>query len=114
MQSAIEDFARQLASVVKRFLRIKVWRGTECIVLGGGFRASRVGELAVARAAILLKENNLNVDVLPIHHDPDEAGLFGAAHLLPAWMRDGNHAILAADVGGSNIRSGIVKLNLEK
>jgi predicted NBD/HSP70 family sugar kinase len=114
IQSAIEDFARQLASVVKRFLRIKAWRGTECIVLGGGFRASRVGELAIARAAILLKEDDVNVNLRPIHHDPDEAGLIGAAHLLPAWMLDGHDAILAADVGGSNIRAGIVELNLEK
>jgi predicted NBD/HSP70 family sugar kinase len=114
IQSAIEDFARQLASVVKRFLRIKAWRGTGSIVLGGGFRASRVGELAIARAAILLKEDDINVDLQPIHHDPDEAGLIGAAHLLPAWMLDGHDAILAADVGGSNIRVGVVDLNLEK
>jgi predicted NBD/HSP70 family sugar kinase len=114
IQSAIEDFARQLASVVDRFLRIKAWRGTKCIVLGGGFRASRVGELAIARAAILLKEDGVNIDLHPIHHDPDEAGLLGAAHLLPAWMLDGHDAILAADVGGSNIRAGIVDLNLEK
>ena len=114
IQSAIEDFAQQLASVVKRFLRIKAWRGTKCIVLGGGLRASRVGELSIARAAILLKEGDVNVDLRPIHHDPDEAGLIGAAHLLPAWMLDGHDGILAADVGGSNIRAGIVDLNLER
>ena len=114
IQSAIEDFAQQLASVVKRFLRIKAWRGTKCIVLGGGLRASRVGELSIARAAILLKEGDVNVDLRPIHHDPDEAGLIGAAHLLPSWMLDGHDGILAADVGGSNIRAGIVDLNLER
>ena len=114
IQSAIEDFAQQLASVVKRFLRIKAWRGTKCIVLGGGLRASRVGELSIARAAILLKEGDVNVDLRPIHHDPNEAGLIGAAHLLPSWMLDGHDGILAADVGGSNIRAGIVDLNLER
>src|SRR5215471_4549428 len=114
IQSAIEDFARQLASVVKRFLRIKAWRGTDCIVLGGGFRASRVGELAIARAAILLKEEHVNVELAPIRNDPDEAGLIGAAHLLPAWMLKGHDGILAVDVGGTNIRAGVVELNLKK
>jgi predicted NBD/HSP70 family sugar kinase len=114
VQSAIEDFARQLASVIRRFLRLKSWRDTECIVVGGGFRASRVGELAIARAGILLKEEKLAIDLRPIHNDPDEAGLVGAAHLLPAWMLDGQEAMLAVDVGGSNIRAGLVELNIAK
>jgi predicted NBD/HSP70 family sugar kinase len=54
------------------------------------------------------------VELRPIHNDPDEAGLLGAAHLLPAWMLHGHDAILAVDVGGTNIRAGIVRLNLDK
>ncbi len=38
----------------------------------------------------------------------------GAAHLLPAWMLKGYEGILAVDVGGTNIRAGIVELNLKK
>jgi predicted NBD/HSP70 family sugar kinase len=51
---------------------------------------------------------------LPIHHDPNEAGLIGAAHLAPRWMFEAHDAILAVDIGGTNIRAGVVALNLKK
>lgn len=114
VQSAVEDFAQQLTSVIKRFMRLKQWRDTECIVVGGGFRGSRIGEVAIARAALLLKADQINVDIEMIRNDPDEAGLLGAAHLLPAWMLKGHDGILAVDVGGTNIRAGVVELNLGK
>jgi hypothetical protein len=114
VQGAVEDFARQLTVVIKRFLRLKAWRDTECIVIGGGFRAGRIGELAIARTGILLKEDDVVVDLQPIHNDPDEAGLIGAGHLLPPWMLNGHEGMLAVDVGGSNIRAGVVELNLKK
>jgi predicted NBD/HSP70 family sugar kinase len=114
VQSAVEDFAQQLASVIRRFLRLKAWRDTECIVVGGGFRAGRIGELVIARTAIILKSDGIGLDLQLIHDHPDEAGLIGAAHLLPAWMVEGHDAMLAVDVGGTNIRAGVVKLNLAK
>ena len=114
VQSAVEEFAQQLALVIRRFLRLKDWRDTECLVIGGGFRASRVGELAVGRASLLLKADEVDIDLELIRSDPDEAGLLGAAHLLPAWMLKGYEGILAVDVGGTNIRAGIVELNLKK
>jgi predicted NBD/HSP70 family sugar kinase len=114
VQSAIEKFAGRLAGVIKRFLRQKPWRDAEHVVVGGGLRASRVGELAVGRAAILLKENGTEIELSPIHNHPDEAGLIGTVHLLPPWMVKGHHAILAVDIGGTNIRAGIVELNLKK
>ncbi len=114
VQSAIEEFAQQLALVIRRFLCLKAWRDTECLVIGGGFSGSRIGELAVGRAGLLLKADDINVDLELIRSDPDEAGLLGAAHLLPAWMLKGYEGILAVDVGGTNIRAGIVELNLKK
>jgi predicted NBD/HSP70 family sugar kinase len=114
VQSAVEDFAQQLAQVIRRFLRLKDWRDTECLVIGGGFRASRIGELAVGRASLLLKADDVPIDLELIRSDPDHAGLIGAAHLLPAWMLKGYDAILAVDVGGTNIRAGVVDLNLGK
>lgn len=114
VQSAVEDFAQQLAGVIRRFLRTKDWRGTQCLVIGGGFRASRLGELAIGRAGVLLKSEGIDIDLEPIRNDPDEAGLLGAAHLLPPWMLKGHDGILAVDVGGTNIRAGVVALNLKK
>ena len=114
VQSAVEEFAQQLAKVIRRFLRQKTWRDTDSIVIGGGFRASRVGELAIARTELILKAEEIPIDIELIRHDPDEAGLLGAAHLLPAWMLAGYEGILAVDVGGTNIRTGVVKLNQGK
>lgn len=114
IQSAVEDFAQQLAGVIRRFLRLKAWRDTQSIVIGGGFSGSRIGQLAVGRAALLLKAEDVPIDLEIIRHDPDEAGLLGAGHLLPAWMLKGHDGILAVDVGGTNIRAGIVELNLSK
>ena len=43
IHSAVEDFAQTLAGVIKRFLKDPSWRGTQCIVVGGGFRAKPRG-----------------------------------------------------------------------
>jgi predicted NBD/HSP70 family sugar kinase len=83
-------------------------------VIGGGFRASRVGELAIGRAAVILKADKIAVDVVPIRRAPDEAGLIGGAFLAPRWMFEAHDAILAVDIGGTNIRAGVVALNLKK
>jgi predicted NBD/HSP70 family sugar kinase len=84
------------------------------VAVGGGFRAARIGELAVARAAVLLKADDIDIDLVPIRYHPDEAGLIGAAHLAPSWLFKGHDGILAVDIGGTNIRAGVVELNLKK
>src|SRR5712671_3334555 len=38
--SAIEEYAQSFANVVRRFFKLKAWRNTQRIVVGGGFRAS--------------------------------------------------------------------------
>jgi hypothetical protein len=114
IHGAIEDFAGELAVVIRRYRRTKGWKNVERIAAGGGFRESRVGELAIARAATLLKADGIEVDIRPIGNHPDEAGLIGAAHLMPGWMLAGHDAILAVDIGGSNIRAGVVRLGIKK
>jgi len=114
IHGAIEEFAQELALVIRRFLKLKAWSGTERIVVGGGFRAHRVGELAIGRAGVILKADKIKVDLVPIRNDPDEAGLIGAAHLAPAWMFKAHDAIVGVDIGGTNMRAGIVNLNLKK
>lgn len=114
VHSAIERYAESLASVVRRFCRFKAWSNVERIVVGGGFRQSRVGELAIARAGIILRTEAQAIDLVPIRHHPDEAGLIGNAHIAPKWMFEAFDSLVAVDIGGSNIRTGIVELRQDK
>jgi hypothetical protein len=113
IQGAIEEFSQELALVIRRFLRLKDWKDTERIAVGGGFRAGQIGELVIGRTAVILKADKIHVDLSPIHNHPDEAGLMGAVHLAPAWMFRAFDAILGVDIGGTNIRAGVVQLNLK-
>jgi predicted NBD/HSP70 family sugar kinase len=103
VQGTIEDFAQELALVIRRFLKLKAWRDIESIVVGGGFRAT-----------VILKSDKVPIELLPVRNQPDEAGLIGAAHLAPRWMFEAHDAILAVDIGGTNIRAGVIALNLKK
>ncbi|MGC2177311.1 MAG: ROK family protein [Bradyrhizobium sp.] len=114
VHGAIEEFARELAYVTSRFLKTKAWADTERIVVGGGFRQSRVGELAIARADILLKAEGFKVDLWPIRFDPDDAGLIGCLHLAPSWIFEAHDSIVAVDIGGTNIRCGLVETRWKK
>jgi hypothetical protein len=114
VQGAIEEFAQELALVIRRFLKLKAWKDTERLVIGGGFRGSRVGELAIGRTSVILKAEDIKLEMVPIRSDPDEAGLLGCLHLAPSWMFKGFDAILAVDIGGTNIRAGVVEPNLKK
>ena len=110
----IEDFAKEFATVIRRILRLQGWRGTQRIVVGGGLRGGRIGELAIGRTAVLLKEADHDIQLQPIRHHPDEAGLIGCIHLAPSWIFSGHDSILAVDIGGSNIRVGIIELQQSK
>src|SRR5215216_168580 len=114
VQGALEEFAQELAFVTRRFLKAKAWRDTERIVVGGGLRRSKFGELAIGRAGVIIKGEGIKIDLQPIRHHPDDAGLIGAAHLAPSWIFRGHDSILAVDIGGTNIRTGLVRLNLKK
>jgi hypothetical protein len=110
----IEEFSQRFVRVICRFMRLKAWKKTQRIVVGGGLRASRIGELAIGRTSVLLKKEGRLVDLVPIRHDPDEAGLLGCTQLAPAPFFVGYDGILAVDIGGANIRAGIVKLDDRK
>ncbi|MFL6827294.1 MAG: ROK family protein [Bradyrhizobium sp.] len=114
VHGAIEEFAQELAYVTERFLKSKAWAGTERIVVGGGFRESRVGELAIARSEIILKAEGFKVDLVPIRYHPDDAGLIGCLHLAPSWIFEAHDSILAVDIGGTNIRCGVVETRFKK
>ena len=114
IHGAIEDFAQEFAAVIRRFLRLKEWKDTPRIVIGGGLRQSRVGELAIGRTAVILKTGGNEIDLRPISHPSDHAGLIGCVQLVPAWILAGHDSILAVDVGGTNIRAGLVELRTKK
>jgi predicted NBD/HSP70 family sugar kinase len=114
VHSAVEDFAQELAYVTRRFLKTKAWEKTQRIVVGGGFRDSRLGELAIARAEIILKDEDFKIEIMPIRHHPDDAGLIGALHLAPSWIFEGHDTIVAVDIGGTNIRCGVVETRTKK
>src|SRR5690349_7037039 len=114
IHAAIEEFSQEFALIIQRYLKLKEWKNTERIVIGGGFRASRIGELVTGRTSVILKAQKIDVELIPIRNHPDEAGLLGAVHLAPVWMFKAFDAVLAVDIGGTNIRAGIVQLNLKK
>lgn len=108
VQGAIEDYAGALADVVRRFLALPEWQGTQRIMIGGGLSSMRVGEVAVGRAAVLLRAEGVPVRLSPIRLDPDEAGLVGAARLVPRGVLAQADAVLTADLGGTSFRAGVV------
>ncbi|SKA20353.1 ROK family protein [Enhydrobacter aerosaccus] len=114
VHTAVEEFGNELATVVRRFLRLRDWAGTERIVVGGGLSASHIGQLAMGRAAVLLAGDGISIDLRTIDNHPDKAGLIGAVQLAPTWMLEGHDAIVAADIGGTNLRVGIVELKIKK
>jgi hypothetical protein len=109
VHAAIEEFAESLAEVIQSFLRQPSWQGVERIVIGGGFPESDVGERAVLQAAAILQEMKVQVELARICHEPDDAGLLGWLHLTPPELLEHYDAILALDIGGTNVRCGIVK-----
>jgi len=106
--AAMEEFAQELAAAIQCFFSLDTWRDTERIVIGGGFREGRVGEITIGRTVAVLQSLGLGVDLVPIHHHPDVAGLIGSIHLVPPAVFEHHDGILAVDVGGTNIRAGAV------
>jgi len=110
VHGAIEEFAEELAWVIERFLRQPSWQGVERIVIGGGFPESDVGERAVLQAAAILQGMGIDVQLGRIGHETDDGGLLGWLHLAPPPLLKGRDAILAIDIGGTNVRCGIVTM----
>ncbi|MDR6538170.1 ROK family protein [Variovorax soli] len=109
VHAAIEEFAEALADVIRSFLRQPSWKGVQRIVIGGGFPESDVGERAVLQAAAILQELKVQVELARISHETDDGGLLGWVHLAPPELLEHYDAILALDIGGTNVRCGIVK-----
>lgn len=114
LEGAIEEFAEELAHVVRRFLREPSWDKVQRIVIGGGFPESAVGERAILQAAMVLQQMKVKVPIARLSHEVDDGGLIGWVHLVPPDMLAAHDAILAVDIGGTNLRCGIVKTRRKK
>jgi len=114
MHGAIEEFAEELAFVIQRFTRQPSWKKVERIVVGGGFIESDVGERAILQTAAILEDMGVHVQLGRLSHDVDDGGLIGWVHLTPKDMLKKHDAILAVDIGGTNVRCGIVKTRRRK
>jgi hypothetical protein len=114
VQSAVSEFAQELAKVTCRFLRTENWKGTEHIVVGGGLSGSHIGQLAIEKASMLVHDGGQAAKMSAITHAPDVAGLLGGTALAPAWMLKGHDAIISCDIGGTNLRVGIIELERKK
>jgi predicted NBD/HSP70 family sugar kinase len=111
---AVESYAARLAHVVRVFLDHDDWRGVEAILMGGGMSTSEFGRLGLRRARRLLRDAGLEVRLKRLKVDPDDAALLGWASLLPAEFARTHDALLAVDVGGTNLRCGLVAHRLEE
>ena len=114
LEGAIEEFAEELAFVVRRFLREPSWDKVQRIVIGGGFPESDVGERAILQAAMILQHMKVKVPIARLSHEVDDGGLIGWVHLVPPDMLAAHDAIHAVDIGGTNLRCGIVKTRRKK
>ena len=112
VHTAVEEFGQELAEVIRRFLELEIWSTSERIVIGGGLSSSHIGQLAIGRASILIADVSA-VKLSAIGNHPDEAALVGAVQLAPSWVLDGHEAILAADIGGTNMRAGLVRFKVK-
>lgn len=115
VHTAIEEFARRLAGVVRAYRSAdENWASVTRIVVGGGLRDSRIGEIAIGRTTAILRLEGVAVDLVLIKRDPDEAALIGGLRLVPAERLRGSSQLLAVDIGGSSIRAGLVNFSAER
>ncbi|MEF7612921.1 ROK family protein [Aquincola sp. MAHUQ-54] len=105
---AVVDFSEQLSHVVQRLRQHPSWKGVEGIVVGGGFKESDIGRLAIRQAGHRLAYEGVDLWMRPIHHAADDAGLVGGLHLIPHLAEADAGGLLAVDIGGTNVRCGVV------
>lgn len=106
---AIESFSAALFDVIRHYREADdEWRKIQRIVVGGGFSKGRIGELVVARVQKLLHDESIKCEIGSIADHPDMAGIIGCAYLAPAWIFAGFGGMLGVDIGGTNIRCGVI------
>jgi hypothetical protein len=105
---AIAEFSASLAHVIHQFMLHPSWLGVERIAVGGGFKQSAIGRIAIRRTAEQLLRDGACATLQLLRHESDDAGLAGWAPVLPDHINRTGRPILAVDIGGTNVRCGIV------
>jgi hypothetical protein len=108
---AIDGFAAAMADLTRTLLHEPGWEGVQRLAIDCDLCPSRIGTLAIGRASVLLSAQGETAALRPLTHSPDQAGLIGAANLVPLWMRSGRDCVLAIDVTEAAIRVGLVRLS---
>ncbi|WP_168990393.1 ROK family protein [Aureimonas flava] len=111
VEKAVDTFSRRFAGVLLRFLDTSEWRGTQRIVCGGGLMEGGVGAELIRRTRRHLREEGPAVDLRRLHHAPDEAGMIGWAFAARPETLGKGDAFVAVDIGGTNLRWGIVRID---
>jgi predicted NBD/HSP70 family sugar kinase len=70
--------------------------------------------VAIDRTRKILKAEKVPVELRTLRHHADEGGLIGWVHLAPPALLQSYDAILAVDIGGTNVRCGIVQTHLHR
>lgn len=107
---AVQEFAQELSAVVSRFASHPSWQAVRRVAVGGGFKESRLGRFALQLAERRLGEQGLAIGLQALRHHADDAGLVGWVHALPTTPLRVGKRFLAVDLGGTNVRCGIVQV----
>ncbi len=75
VHGAIEDFSQDFAVIIQRFLKLKEWKDTSRIAIGGGFRASRIGEIVAGRTTVILKGTKARCRACSHSQPPGRSGI---------------------------------------
>jgi hypothetical protein len=110
LADAIDEFARGLGHVIRRFREHRGWQDLDRIVIGGGLGASRIGRRVMQRLAA---QGGDLPPLVQIRHPSDDAGLVGCAHLPPRTALAAAEGMLALDIGRTKLRAGLVLPRLD-
>ncbi len=104
----IEALAADLAARIRALLAEPGWRATQRILVAVGGGAPMLADAAVGLASARLRAEGIDTPVIPLRHPPEEAGLVGAARLLPPALLEGCDLVATAELDPGGLRAGLV------
>ncbi len=111
IERTLDAFSDRFADVLSRFLQTDEWRGTQRILCGGGLMEGEVGADLARRTCERIAREHPGIDLRRLHHNPDDAGMIGWAYAAPRGVLAEGNGFVAVDIGGTNVRWGIVRID---